>query len=78
MPTNKPIISSGERPHHSVYNPRFRGAGAACRPLRRATKGSAFGNRKPLKRLDLNLINAVGEVLAFQCAFGLTVRTVCK
>ena len=24
------------------------------RSLRRATKGSAFGNRKPLKRLDLN------------------------
>ena len=54
MPTNKPIISLGERPHHSVYNPQFRGAGAACRPLRRATKGRAFGNRKPLKRLDLN------------------------
>ena len=24
------------------------------RPLRRATEGSAFGYRKPLKRLDLN------------------------
>ena len=31
------------------------------RPLRRATKGSAFGNRKPLKRLDLNFKKANGD-----------------
>ena len=38
------------------------------RPLRRATKGSAFGNRKPLKRLDLNLIKVKSEDFAFRRA----------
>ena len=67
MPTNKPIISSGERPHHSVYNPRFRGAGAACRPLRRATgdAGRRPTPRKPLKRLDLNFKKTSGENFSF-------------
>ena len=36
------------------------GAGTACRPQRAATEGSAFGYRKPLKRLDPNFKKSVG------------------
>ena len=35
-------------------SPAFLNAFKTFRPLRRSTKGSAFGYRKPLKRLDLN------------------------
>ena len=43
-----------------MNKPRGLGAGTACRPLRAATEGSAFGYRKPLKRLDPNFKKSVG------------------
>ncbi len=35
------------------------------RRLRAATKGSAFGNRKPPERLDLNLLKIKSEDFSF-------------
>ncbi len=34
------------------------------RSLRRATKGSAFGNRKPLKRLERNFNNGFNNAIS--------------
>jgi hypothetical protein len=54
-----PSVQGGRLPSFFFYRKKKEAKkkapfGKAFRPLRRATKGAAFGNCKPLKRLDRN------------------------